>query len=252
MSMYAICKKYKIPSSKCRKILKKNKIPIRNLRESQQHIKRKYALNEEYFHDLNSEEKAYWLGFISADGNISAKNIFQMSLHIKDDSHIQKFKKSINSEHKINTRKLKTKYGETEISEIRFSSKKFVEGLKKQGILERKTFKELEVPDMENCLCRHYWRGYFDGDGSISKLKNGLYEFGFSGNIFAVERLQSFIKSEINISLNIHKDKSIYRIRCGGNKKPYKVLSLLYNKSDIYLDRKYELYKQLEESIAFN
>lgn len=52
--------------------------------------------NEHIFDNIDTEEKAYWLGFIFADGYISSlnakyKNVFELSLSIKDLNHIKKF-----------------------------------------------------------------------------------------------------------------------------------------------------------------
>ena len=36
-------------------------------------ILRKYNVNHDFFESINTEERAYWLGFISADGCISER-----------------------------------------------------------------------------------------------------------------------------------------------------------------------------------
>lgn len=43
-----------------------------------------YKINENYFEKIDSENKAYWIGFISADGNVY-KNKLSIELNNKDD-----------------------------------------------------------------------------------------------------------------------------------------------------------------------
>ena len=59
---------------------------------------KKYSLNENYFETIDNEEKAYWLGFISTDGNIYKRDnngtiILSFNLNIRDKKHLEKFLK---------------------------------------------------------------------------------------------------------------------------------------------------------------
>lgn len=58
--------------------------------------KRLYSLDENYFNSIDSEDKAYWLGFIFADGCISVsegiERIFSIRLSVRDIMHLEKFK----------------------------------------------------------------------------------------------------------------------------------------------------------------
>ena len=48
-----------------------------------------------YFDKINTEEKAYWLGFLYADGSISSKeDKIELGLAEKDLHHIEKFKQT--------------------------------------------------------------------------------------------------------------------------------------------------------------
>lgn len=48
--------------------------------------------DEHIFDEIDNEEKAYWLGFIFADGYISSSsNNFELSLGLKDINHLEKF-----------------------------------------------------------------------------------------------------------------------------------------------------------------
>lgn len=61
----------------------------------------KHAVNLTFFENIDTPTKAYWLGFLVADGHIQ-KNNYKASLISKDKEVIEKFKKAIESEHPIN------------------------------------------------------------------------------------------------------------------------------------------------------
>lgn len=65
-------------------------------------INRKYNVNAEYFSDINTQEKAYWLGFIWADGSIgktaprcSGPNRFTLTQVETEANHLQAFVQAI-------------------------------------------------------------------------------------------------------------------------------------------------------------
>ena len=100
-------------------------------------VKRK-RYNENYFENIDTEEKSYFLGFICADGCITnnpKKYRYQLSLklHIKDKHILEKFKENINGEVVV------WKHNQREIVEIKFSGKKIINDLSKLDILPNKT-----------------------------------------------------------------------------------------------------------------
>ena len=58
-------------------------------------VHRKYNLDETFFEKTDSEEKAYWLGFLAGDSAITDENRLRLRLAIKDKKHLQRFKKII-------------------------------------------------------------------------------------------------------------------------------------------------------------
>lgn len=60
---------------------------------------RTYSLDENVFEVVDTEEKAYWLGFLYADGYVSdAKNDIEIGLAEKDAAHLEKAKLFFNTE----------------------------------------------------------------------------------------------------------------------------------------------------------
>ena len=65
---------------------------------------RKYTLNEKYFKFIDNESKAYWLGFLMADGNIY-NNVIRITLAVVDFNHLVKFKSDLKASYIIRKNK---------------------------------------------------------------------------------------------------------------------------------------------------
>ena len=90
---------------------------------------------------------------------------------------------------------------------------------------------------------KYFFRGLFDGDGSIySNNKGKNLAICLSGIEQVLKAFCDLVKKEVNIELGISPNKTICRTRAYGE-KALDVLDLLYNDANIYLDRKSELYK---------
>ena len=90
-----VAKYFDVSISPITRILKSNGVELTN---------RRYNVNHNYFDIIDTEEKAYWLGFLYADGYIRERksgNSLEMKLSIKDKHHLELFRESINSNHII-------------------------------------------------------------------------------------------------------------------------------------------------------
>lgn len=218
--------------------------------------------NENYFENIDSEEKAYWLGFISADGSISLKcknsGSLQIKLASRDKNHLQKFLNSIEYsglDIKDSITISKSKNKEYFASGISIPSKKICLDLIGCGVTQNKTFTLKSWNGPEN-LMRYYWRGFFDGDGCLSKTKNKApncdkyYRFscGLVGTYDVVENFIKHIKDNLEIDGKIVKQESVFIVAYGGMEKTQKITAYLYNEANIYLDRKYILHKDINEN----
>ena len=122
---------------------------------------RKYHFRENYFENIDSEDKAYWLGFVWADGYLG-KDALEIELHIKDRDHLVEFQEDLCDNHKIYERVRPT----THACRLILGSQKLVKDLIKLGYKEKLIPNNLSV-DLE----RHFIRGLFDGDGSVGFYK---------------------------------------------------------------------------------
>lgn len=81
--------------------------------------------DETVFDSIDTEEKAYWLGFIFADGNISqVGHKFEMNLGGKDYDHLDKLRKFFKYEHPVRIVKQNERSKGTIVSRLSFRNKK--------------------------------------------------------------------------------------------------------------------------------
>lgn len=211
--------------------------------------RRKYFFNEDYFKNIDSEEKAYWLGFIAADGCILENGTLKISLAEKDSSHLEKFNKSIESNRPILFKKETYIYkdGKTRKNPlVLYHGKTLAKDLEKYNIVPRKSFSFEPTLELINPnLHKHYIRGYFDGDGWISIGKN-TKEVGFAGtestcNVFSTHLIENCTIRNYSIT----QLKNIYRFRVNNLDSITSILKYLYGDATVYLDRKYNLFKKI-------
>lgn len=234
--------------NKCTKYLKRFfthygfKYPLEN-------FNKKHAYNENYFEVIDTEAKAYFLGFIFADGGIyirSRQNSIEKSFKInlaEIDKHILEFfqqelgysgkLKFIQGREFISPEN-KKKYFRQNQYVLYISSTKFVEHLLNLGLSNRKTYQELSIPNIHDDLMPHFIRGYFDGDGCSNS--KGIY-FTSKTKTFLKE-LQSYLQNKFNSSFgNIIKTKrEVYLWSFTVEKQLF--LNYLYQNANYYLHRK--------------
>lgn len=242
VSLREISKEYHIGRNNLSKILKEKGILIRN----QKYTSRKYFCDNTYFKNINTENKAYWLGFLYADGYISKRqygDYLGITLKKEDINHLKKLSIDLQSTYPI---KMHTGSGYNKSGEfvrLFINSKELVSDLEKHGVVEMKTFK-LTFPDIPKELYRHFIRGLLDGDGSIyTSKRDNVLGVHIGGTLEVLKEVQTYF-SEFNITKKIIVSRSIYDLHYTG-KKAKEVLNILYKDSNIYLDRKYDLYKNI-------
>lgn len=255
MSLTKLSETYKIPPTVIKRTLKEQGTTLRTHRQS----KIKYTFNHNFFEIIDTEYKAYFLGFMLADGHVGEKEVI---IAIKDiDRHIiEKFVKCIEGNNKICTPSTKSNFvkTETKCARINLRSDKMISDLNKLGLTRNKTYNTI-VPSVPTHLERHFWRGVFDGDGYVSvyKTKQRQYtytilETGLCGHINTMTAYREFlISNNIKVS-KISPDKSIFQLRVCGANNALKQYDLLYTGIDpeLCLKRKrekFELYKEYKE-----
>lgn len=220
----------------------------------------KYNYDIDYFKHIDNFDKAYWLGFIYADGYVSyneeKRNYeFGIKLMKSDFKHLKKLNKCLNGNINISFHKRQTflKYGINKYYEgcaIRLYSKKFVENLIDKGVIPNKTL-YIKFPKLNEDLTWCFIRGYMDGDGHICIPKQNSkygYRIGFT---CASESFLIYLKNFLNkygIISHINIDKKnghTYKLEIREKQSIITYLENCYKNDTIYLDRKYEKYKIL-------
>lgn len=225
-----------------RKVLVENSIKIRD----NNFYKSKYV-DETFFDEIDTEEKAYILGFLYADGCVS-KNVLEIKLSIKDYSLLENIKNALHSEHKIITGIISSGYGKgNQFCFLSINNKHLAESLIKAGVFRNKT-KILKFPTYDivpESLINHFIRGYFDGDGSVYKTNSGL-SFSFDGTKEFLSSLLNIIREITGTRATIYKYSKIdhYYLTIGGNRQTKLFYDYLYKDAAIFLGRKKIVFEQ--------
>lgn len=205
-----------------------------------------YSFNENYFEEINTEDKAYFLGFIVADGCISDKTN-AIRIIQKDPYILEKFKSYIEFSGDIFIRKDK------KISFINISSSKTKKDLEKLGIHSNKTM-VIKYPNIPEHLQNHFMRGVFDGDGCIS-LRTDKRDNSQRGQVNICSDSYDFIKEYYDKLVKYCGLSDKNKIRCprgtyyvvdwGGLSDVEKIYEFLYKDSTVFLDRKKETFDKV-------
>lgn len=195
---------------------------------------------------VKNETEAYLLGFFYADGSVSKENIFSIALAEKDKDFLQNIANILNQAFAVDK---KLKY------DARLKAYEVVYGvrigklLNSLGVINRKSYENNsqifeKIPDE---LKRHFIRGFFDGDGSITIGSDGKARLGFVGlNYELINSISIFTKKNIvNTNAKVRQDGKYWRYRLSGNNVVKIFCNYIYKDAIIYLDRKYQIYKKI-------
>lgn len=206
----------------------------------------KKKINENIFEIIDTEEKAYWLGFLYADGCVASgrRSDIELSLQLSDKEHLQKFKDFIGFEGKLITDSYRCR--------VTFKNNKIKSDLIKLGCTPRKSL-TLTFPTEDQVpkeLIPHFIRGYLDGDGCIictEKTKN----VSILGTKHILENICLYSKiPKERIYTSSSKSDKIFRLELNSQNDILKFCEYIYKNSTIHMDRKFNKYKMLVEKFA--
>lgn len=226
---------------------------------------RKFKIDDNYFDEIDTEHKAYWLGFLLADGYLvnsgHALESFGISLKSTDKYILEELKKDLNSTYEVKTYNGTTTFDgvkrSVEYSRFMAKSKKIFNRLKELGFSTNKSYTAtLPLNQIAPELYRHLVRGYFDGDGGFNKASDPyhLYDIGFTGTYEVLNAIKDLLgKSNLKLSQRYaERDNNNYSLRICGDLQCYKIAKWMYEDSTIYLTRKYERYLELKAKYESN
>lgn len=238
-----ICKALGLPTTSVNRYIKKYGLLPNNIKPAIV-----LEINENFFEIIDSEEKAYWLGFLMADGYVHEKTtktktsyLIGLKLQVKDAAHIELFKKAIQTN--ATTKEIfgKRKGKIHEAREVCFFNEKMATDLYSHGVISKKTNKETIPKTIHKKYLHHFIRGYFDGDGSSIGGK-----FSVCCSYFLFEQLKKLL---IEIGVD---GGSIYRYHLKGTdvltvnrkKEVPKIVKWIYQDATVYLERKRNAYEE--------
>ncbi len=206
---------------------------------------RKDFFNESFFDKIDTEEKSYWLGFITADGSLRHGKL-SIQLAEKDISHLYKFRKAVKSKGPIKKRQNIIHGRVCKFARFTLYSVKLCNALKDKGLTINKVFTVKPYDKIPNKLKRFYYLGLFDGDGAIYPHRcTRSWIMNLVGNKYMVEGFRKFIYSKIKFNGGVSKSKKSFEVRYHGILLTKSVAFLLYKNSNIYLNRKKKLADKL-------
>jgi hypothetical protein len=212
---------------------------------------RKYPVDEHFFDNIDSEEKAYFLGILFADGTNSLKDT-EISLRLNEDDFeiLEKLNNLIQPTKPIGQRKGKRENRKLQYC-LLINCKKISYKLNELGMMPNKTFK-LEYPTwLNNDLHCHFIRGYFDGDGCVTFNKiNKQLDCSFTGTENMMLGIQNilinmcdFSKTKLTTRYPERKNntRSLHYFGNGNAKKYY---DFIYNNANIFMKRKKDKFNE--------
>lgn len=215
---------------------------------------RTYNVDQDYFATIDTNNKAYVLGMLYADGNVS-KNKFnlQLSLRWDDKEILEKISQDMKSDKPLYFRNFEQYNDKYKIKAqnqwcLTIHSKKIHQDLEQWGVVACKTH-ILTYPNfLTDEQHSHFLRGNIDGDGCIHSYNghnasvdiNGTYEFCFG----AKEIIEHFVDVHCSLIPVNFKDRKIptYRTIISGRNQVIKFLNWLYKDANLYMQRKYNIY----------
>lgn len=245
-----------IPIRYIYKILNNHKIPIKQCST----INRKYTLNENYFGNIDSHEKAYWLGWMASDGSISHNNVC-LQIQISDIEVLENLKKSVGFNGPISIRK---QAGEKivcgrlcniqDACRISFYSNKMMNSLIKHGLDNNKSYSLIFPDTISEELLPSFVRGYWEGDGSLNKSKRSHNAIIVSTENFC-NKLKSIIIEKLKVNVIIQKAPkchSTFLLSVCGSYQCLRFLNWIYSTDGYVLKRKYNQYLNMYHTLNDN
>lgn len=198
-----------------------------------------------YFDIIDSHEKAYFLGFMFADGYISKSPYgcsIGIALQLCDQYIIERLKECWNVNNKVGIYKNSCK--------ISVTCQHMLETLKKLGIEFNKSHKDFSIPKIPSEFLNSFILGYFDGDGCITIKSTGYSVTSICCNSkqFLIE-VKTLLEANTIICRPIatesKKVNNLYILYISKKENQLKFMDWVYKDSPIYLKRKYNKFLQI-------
>lgn len=214
------------------------------------------VLNHSYFKEINSKQKAYWLGLLLADGNLQhledRGNCWRITLELMSDDKylVEKFRNDVQSNLNVKTyinhSGFQKKDGKPhETSKLVLHSSEMASDLLKYGMIPQKSDNLTKLPSIDDSYMGAFLLGYFDGNGSVtfdSKNKSLKKIVFYSSHDFC-ESIKNYLYNQLGLPLNKvvdQKDAKVSLLTYGCQDDVIRLRDYMYDQMDTCLIRKKE------------
>jgi hypothetical protein len=205
---------------------------------------RRFTLNEFFFELIDAHEKAYWLGFLLADGHVSANKTggktIRLELQSSDKPHIEAFLQSTGSNANIRhgVRQLKGSTNHSDWTMV--CSGKLTRSLEDKGWHEFKKSGDCRiVQDVPDELIPSLMRGLFDGDGCFMKERATFVDAHLSVCHWFQEKLVRHARIK-RAPISPNPGNTSYVVKWSGYERLHTIANFLYSTPGPILKRKLE------------
>lgn len=213
----------------------------------------KYSKNPNYkINKIDTKEKAYFLGFLAADGAVSEDKTIEVSVQM-DDKEIVVFLASVingTAHYDYTIDKKNRRFPRARTSKRIKDISTFIGGNKKE---------DRHFPIANDTLEKYVLQGFFDADGCITwgrrKDKNRIWQkISMTSSLKLLTGVQQFLLNKLKISTIVRpkKNSNCYIIEFSNKTDVLTFLDYIYSDDFVILKRKYQkanaLRRELEEN----
>lgn len=219
-------------------------------------VDKRYNVDETFFKQIDSEAKAYILGWIYSDGNITWKDDGKIDSRMRiqiqeEDSYIlEKIAQLMQYDGPLYDVPPPKKFPHRKAQRVLCINRKvLVEQLIRLGCPPNKSL-VLRFPDSDivpDNLLHHFVRGYFDGDGSVSVRRSKYLNVGLTSTDLFLNSFREIVLDPLNISSTLHyryKNTNSATLFVARQNDVRKFYGYMYQDASLFLTRKRKKFQE--------
>lgn len=210
-----------------------------------------YSIDENYFDNINTRNKAYILGLFWADGcNKVSENEVEISLQEEDKHILESIKQELKYDKLLNFRNISKNNPKRKNQwHLSITSNHISQTLNDIGMVQNKSL-VVEFPkNIDEKLYPDFIRGVLDGDGCVyigGNIRGSSVEI--VGTVMVVQKIAEIVKDTLGVHCSIKSNKRwkdiTKAIRIRGRYQIKTFLDWIYSDAELKLNRKYNKYQQ--------
>lgn len=213
------------------------------------HKSRKYTINENYFDDIDTPNKAYILGLLWSDGcNYPPQHRVKLELQERDKNILDKINLEICSNKPLAFNNLNDKNPNWQNTyRLDITNKHISDRLVELGMVQNKSL-TIQFPEwLDTSLYAPFLRGVCDGDGHIEWGKTKFITIASTSQF--CQYVKDFCKQYLNIECSIYntynKESNTKLLYICNKEQIKRFLDFIYQDADLYIERKYNIYQNI-------